>query len=70
MARTSRKIWNLADSLQSFSQNISIDSTSYKVHQSANGGKKVEEKAVGMSGGGRNTKIHALVDGLGNPPAL
>ncbi|WP_298033689.1 IS5 family transposase [uncultured Desulfovibrio sp.] len=29
--------------------------------------KKSEDKAVGMSRGGRNTKIHALVDGLGNP---
>ena len=30
-------------------------------------GKKAENKAVGMSKGGRNTKIHTLVDGLGNP---
>jgi transposase len=30
-------------------------------------GKKSEDKAVGMSRGGRNTKIHTLVDGLGNP---
>jgi transposase len=30
-------------------------------------GKKRESKAVGMSRGGRNTKIHALVDALGNP---
>ena len=33
-------------------------------------GKKAEEKAVGTSRGGRNTKIHALVDGLGNPLAF
>ena len=33
-------------------------------------GKKTEDKAVGMSRGGRNTKIHALVDGLGNPLAF
>ena len=33
-------------------------------------GKKSEEKAVGASKGGRNTKIHALVDGLGNPLAF
>ena len=33
-------------------------------------GKKTENKAVGMSRGGRNTKIHALVDGLGNPLAF
>ena len=30
-------------------------------------GKKSENKAVGVSKGGRNTKIHAIVDGLGNP---
>lgn len=33
-------------------------------------GKKSEDKAVGMSRGGRNTKIHTLVDGLGNPIAF
>ena len=30
-------------------------------------GKKTEDKAIGVSKGGRNTKIHTLVDGLGNP---
>ena len=29
--------------------------------------KKNEYKAIGVSKGGRNTKIHAVVDGLGNP---
>ena len=33
-------------------------------------GKKAENKAIGMSRGGRNTKIHTLVDGLGNPLAF
>ena len=33
-------------------------------------GKKGESKAVGVSKGGRNTKIHTLVDGLGNPLAF
>ena len=33
-------------------------------------GKKAEDKAVGMYRGGRNTKIHTLVDGLGNPLAF
>ena len=33
-------------------------------------GKKTKNKAVGISRGGRNTKIHALVDGLGNPLAF
>ena len=33
-------------------------------------GKKSEDKAVGVSKGGRNTKINTLVDGLGNPLAF
>ena len=32
--------------------------------------KKTAEKAVGSLRGGKNTKIHALVDGLGNPLAF
>lgn len=32
--------------------------------------KKAINKAVGVSKGGRNTKIHAIVDGLGNPVAF
>jgi len=40
-----------------------IDSTHVKVHRSAAGGKRGEEKqAVGRSRGGRNTRIHALAD--------
>ncbi len=31
------------------------------------GEKKTEDKAVGVSRGGKTTKLHALVDGLGNP---
>ena len=31
---------------------------------------KAEDKAVGMSRGSKNTKIHTLVDGLGNPLAF
>ena len=30
-------------------------------------GKKTADKAVGRTRGGLNTKIHAVVDGLGNP---
>ena len=30
-------------------------------------GKKAENKAVGRTKGGLNTKIHTIVDGLGNP---
>ena len=33
-------------------------------------GKKSENKAVGRTKGGLNTKIHAIVDGLGNPVAF
>ena len=33
-------------------------------------GKKSGNKAVGVSRGGRNTKIHTIVDGLGNPLAF
>ena len=33
-------------------------------------GKKTENKAVGRTKGGLNTKIHAIVDGLGNPVAF
>ena len=48
-------------------ENLSMDSTCIKVHESANGGKKTENKAVGRTRGGLNTKLHAIVDGLGNP---
>ena len=30
-------------------------------------GKKTANKAVGRTRGGLNTKLHAIVDGLGNP---
>ena len=33
-------------------------------------GKKTENKAVGRTKGGLNTKIHAITDGLGNPVAF
>ncbi|MBQ1388206.1 MAG: transposase, partial [Clostridia bacterium] len=33
-------------------------------------GEKSENKAVGRTKGGINTKIHAIVDGLGNPVAF
>ncbi|ASD33466.1 IS5/IS1182 family transposase [Lactiplantibacillus plantarum] len=53
-------------------ENVSLDSTSIRVHQKATGAKKnarclVENQAIGLSRGGRTTKIHAVVDGLGNP---
>lgn len=51
-------------------ENLSIDSTCVKVHESSNGGEKTENKAVGRTKGGLNTKIHAIVDGLRNPVAI
>lgn len=48
-------------------ENLSVDSTCVKVHESANGGEKTADKAVGRTRGGWNTKLHAVVDGLGNP---
>lgn len=41
-----------------------------KVHESSNGGGKTEHKTVGRTKGGLNTKIHAIVGGLGNPVAF
>ena len=47
-------------------ENLSLDSTCIKVHESANGGGKTADKAIGRTRG-VNTKPHAIVDGLGNP---
>ena len=51
-------------------ESLSIDSTCIKVHESSNGGGKTGSKAVGRTKGGLNTKIYAIVDGLGNPVAF
>lgn len=56
-------------------QDASIDSTSCKVHQHAAGAEKDAENSetnqdIGTSRGGKNTKIHAVVDALGNPIKL
>lgn len=45
--------------------NLSMDSTCIKVHGNADG--EIKDKAVGRTSGGLNTKLHAIVDGLGNP---
>ena len=42
-------------------ENLSIDSTCVKVHESANGGEKTENKAVGRTKGSLNTKIHTFL---------
>ena len=48
-------------------ENLSMDSTCIKVHESCNGGEKTTNKTVGRTRGGLNTKLHAVVDSLGNP---
>jgi IS5 family transposase len=42
-----------------------IDSTHFKAHRSASGGRGEEKQAIGRSRGGRNTKIHAIADAKG-----
>src|SRR5687768_13325244 len=46
-----------------------IDSTIVRAHQHSAGAQKKagEDQAIGRSKGGLSTKIHALVDALGNP---
>jgi transposase len=45
-----------------------IDSTIVRAHQHRAGApKKDDDQAIGRSKGGLSTKIHALVDALGNP---
>src|SRR5262245_18934535 len=45
-----------------------IDSTIVKAHRAASGAKRGEKnQAIGISRGGRTTKIHAVVDGKGRP---
>jgi transposase len=45
-----------------------IDSTVVRAHQHSTGARKVDgDQAIGRSRGGLSTKIHALVDALGNP---
>lgn len=48
-------------------ENLSIDSASIWVHESVNDEEKTEDKVIGCSIGGLTTKIHAIVDVLGNP---
>ena len=62
---TFRRIF-LALSQDTDMENLSIDSTCVKVHESGNSG-KTGNKAVGRTKGGLNIKIHVVVDGFGNP---
>ncbi|QGG61678.1 IS5/IS1182 family transposase [Loigolactobacillus bifermentans] len=52
-------------------KNISLDSTSIHVHQKATGVKKYvnteNNQFIGRSRDGLTTKVHTLVDELGNP---
>ncbi|WP_177218119.1 IS5 family transposase [Paenibacillus algorifonticola] len=56
-------------------ENLSIDSTSIKAHQHSAGGKKNADghevnQHIGVSRGGKTTKLHTVVDGLGHPLAF
>jgi hypothetical protein len=44
-----------------------IDATIVREHQHSAGAQKNGEQAIGRSSGGLTTKIHVLVDALGNP---
>ena len=49
-------------------ENVMVDGTYIRAHQHAAGGLGGPKKnEIGLSRGGLTTKIHALVDGLGNP---
>ena len=52
-------------------ENLRLDSTVVSAHQHSatakKGGSNSEENLIGSSRGGKSTKIHALVDALGNP---
>jgi len=48
-------------------ENLIVDSSCIKVYESANGGGKTADKAVGCTSGELNTKTHAVVDGFENP---
>src|ERR1035437_2455948 len=66
-----RGIWKrIFDQLASKSRDslYLIDSTIVKAHRAASGAKRGEKnQAIGISRGGRTTKIHAIVDSKGRP---
>ncbi|MFO0725083.1 MAG: transposase [Myxococcota bacterium] len=48
-----------------------LDASIVRVHMDAvGGGKKSGSEQIGRSRGGPTTKIHAVVDGLGNPTKI
>ncbi|MBH2044139.1 MAG: IS5 family transposase, partial [Comamonadaceae bacterium] len=49
-------------------EEVMVDSTCCRAHQSSAGAMKTNgPQAIGITRGGRNTKIHAVCDALGNP---
>lgn len=66
-----RDIWSglMSEVSDIDAQSFMIDATVVRAHACASGYKKDgnESQALGRSKGGFTTKIHALVDGLGNP---
>ena len=49
-------------------EDMMVDSTCCRAHQSSAGARKISgPQAIGITRGGRNTKIHAVCDALGNP---
>lgn len=52
------------------SEAVFIDSTHCRAHQHACNGKGSKDQGVGKSRGGRNTKLHLLVDALGRLAAV
>ncbi|NEU24692.1 IS5 family transposase [Paenibacillus polymyxa] len=55
-------------SLDSDEESVMVDATIVRVHQHGSGAKGGKSKqAIGRSRGGLSTKIHAVVDALGNP---
>ena len=49
-------------------EEVMVDSTCCRAHQSSAGARKTNgSQAIGITRGGRNTKIHAVCDALGNP---
>ena len=66
-----RGIWQsifaaVASSSQAPSQ-VALDSSHVKIHRCASGGKGAQTQAIGVTKGGRNSKIHAAVDEFCRP---
>jgi transposase len=62
-------VWKrVLDAIAEIDGEIAImDASIVRAHQDAVGGKKTGSECIGRSRGGPSTKIHVLVDALGNP---